>query len=105
MPVASKGAKQTRGDSHTVTTTAVLERVEGRISQIEGHEKITPWNKAKLMAFKEVRVMLNPPAPEETPAVPEPETAASEPDPGVEPDPEPAEEVVEQSYAPLEDEA
>lgn len=102
MPAASKGAKQKKSEVQTgVAEVNVLERVESRISQIEGKEKITPWNKAKLMAFKEVRDMLVPP-PAETPAAPEPETATEV---EAEPAPEPSEEVVEQSYAPLEDEA
>lgn len=53
------------------TGALVLEKVSLRIREIEDLDKITPWNKAKLLAFREVRTMFMPeaetaPASEET---------------------------------------
>lgn len=43
--------------------TLIMGFIDARIAEIESRERITPWNKAKLMAFKEVREVVAPPAP------------------------------------------
>lgn len=49
----------------------IRDYIDQRIDDIKQAERLTPWNKAKMMAFKEIRDLIEPQAP--LPQAPQPE--------------------------------
>lgn len=67
---------------------AIHDYLVERIGKIDAAEKLTPWNKAKRMAFQEILDVVTPTPPAEATPTPEPEVevpAAQEPAPEPEP--------------------